>query len=87
METAAGSAVSIAPQLEDAMFKTRESALSLLTGLFAVMTIFAHESSLSFHERDTLMLAFLTIFLYLALIHYAIIELRKKLEPEKAPGA
>ncbi len=61
------------------MFATRERLLSLMTGLLAVMTVFAHESLLSFHERDASIFAFLTIFFYLATIHYAIIELRKKL--------
>jgi hypothetical protein len=73
--------------VEETMFKTRESALSVITGLFAVMTILAHESWLSFQERDTSAFAFLAIFFYLGLIHYAIIEIRKKLEREKSPGA
>ncbi len=60
------------------MFNNRERVLSLMTGLLAVMTVLAQESLLSFHERDTSIFAFPTIFFCLATIHYAIIELRKK---------
>ncbi len=68
------------------MFKTRENALSLIGGLFAVMTVLAHESWLGFQARDASAFAFLAIFFYLGLIPYAIIELRRKREQEKSPG-